>query len=151
MTDCSPRIAFDFHPRLPIVTSFDAPESSSDGGVLLLRALDERLGLTARFADQLPDGRDPRFVQHPRVEQLRQRVYQIALGYEDCNDATRLRNDRAFKVACDRLAEHAPWATSLVAADARGKLAQGWVNRLRASGQSEFIKTIVELAAKADE
>jgi hypothetical protein len=105
MTDCSPRIAFDFHPRLPIVTSFDAPESSSDGGVLLLRALDERLGLTARFAEQLPDGRDPRFVQHPRVEQLRQRVYQIALGYEDCNDATRLRNDRAFKVACDRLPE----------------------------------------------
>jgi DDE family transposase len=105
MTDCSPRIAFDFHPRLPIVTICDAPESSSDGGVLLLRALDERLGLTAGFAERVPDWRDPRFVQHPRLEQLRQRVYQIALGYEDCNDATRLRNDRAFKVACDRLPE----------------------------------------------
>jgi hypothetical protein len=73
--------------------------------VLLLRALDERLGLTAGFAERVPDWRDPRFVQHPRLEQLRQRVYQIALGYEDCNDATRLRNDRAFKVACDRLPE----------------------------------------------
>jgi hypothetical protein len=103
MTECSAHVAFDFHPQLPVVTTCDAPESSSDGGVLLLRALDERLGLTAGFAAYLPDGRDPRFVQHPRLEQLRQRVYQIALGYEDCNDATRLRHDRAFKVVCDRL------------------------------------------------
>jgi hypothetical protein len=49
--------------------------------------MDERLGLTAGFAAHLPDGRDPRFVQHPRLEQLRQRVYQIALGYEDCHAA----------------------------------------------------------------
>jgi hypothetical protein len=103
MTECSAHVAFDFHPQLPVVTTCDAPESSSDGGVLLLRAMDERLGLTAGFAAHLPDGRDPRFVQHPRLEQLRQRVYQIALGYEDCNDATRLRHDRAFKVVCDRL------------------------------------------------
>jgi hypothetical protein len=103
MTDRSAHVALDFHPQLPIVTTCDAPESSSDGGVLLLRALDEKLGLTARFAERIPDGRDPRFVIHTRLEQLRQRVYQIALGYEDCNDATRLRHDRAFKVGCDLL------------------------------------------------
>ena len=91
-----------FPPSLPIVTTCDATEWSSDGGVL---CFGRALGADPQFAEQLPDGRDPRFVQHPRVEQLRQRVYQIALGYEDCNDATRLRNDRAFKVACDRLPE----------------------------------------------
>jgi hypothetical protein len=105
MTDRSAHVALDFHPRLPVVTTCDAPESSSDGGALLLRAMDERLGLTAGFAARIPDRRDPRFVQHPRLEQLRQRVYQIALGYEDCNDAARLRNDRAFKVICDRMPE----------------------------------------------
>lgn len=103
MTDRSAHVALDFHPRLPIMTICDAPESSSDGGVLLLRALDEKLGVTARFAERIPDARDPRFVIHTRLEQLRQRVYQIALGYEDCNDATRLRHDRAFKVACDQM------------------------------------------------
>jgi hypothetical protein len=76
MTDCSPQVVLDCHPLLPIVATCDAPESSSDGGVLLLRAVDERLGLTAGFAERMPDLRDPRFVQHPRLEQLRQRVYQ---------------------------------------------------------------------------
>jgi hypothetical protein len=103
MTDCSAQVVLGFHPDLPIVVRCDAPESSSDGGVLLLRAVDERLGLTGGFAERMPDLRDPRLVQHSRLEQLRQRVYQIAVGYEDCNDATRLRQDRAFKVVCDRL------------------------------------------------
>jgi hypothetical protein len=103
MTDCSTQVVLGFHPNLPIIATCDAPESSSDGGVLLLRAVDERLGLTAGFAERMPDARDPRFIEHPRLEQLRQRIYQIAMGYEDCNDATRLRTDRAFKVVCDRL------------------------------------------------
>ncbi len=103
MTDRSAHVVLDFHPQLAIGTTCVAAESSSDGGVLLLGAGYEKLGLTARFAEQIPDARDPRFVVHTRLEQLRQRVYQIALGYEDCNDATRLRHDRAFKVVCDRL------------------------------------------------
>jgi hypothetical protein len=45
----------------------------------------------------------PHRIEHSRLEQLRQRVYQIALGYEDCNDAHSLRDDAALRVACDRL------------------------------------------------
>src|SRR3978361_2369092 len=106
-TDCIPQMRVDFHPRRPIDISIDAPKSSSDGGLLLLRQLDERLGLSVKFAPLLVDRRDPRFTQHPRLEQLRQRVFQIAMGYEDQNDATPLRLGPAWKVACDRHADEA--------------------------------------------
>lgn len=79
----------------------DAPHLSSDGGALLLRSLDDRLGLTAEFAALLDDERDPRKVVHDRLEQMQQRVYQIALGYEDCNDADWLRTDPLLGLACD--------------------------------------------------
>jgi hypothetical protein len=87
--------------------SIDAPTASSDGGLVLLRQLDEQLGLSAKFAPLLVDGRNPLRVTHPRLEQFRQRVFQIAMGYEDQNDATSLRNDPMWKVACDRNADNA--------------------------------------------
>jgi hypothetical protein len=102
-----PRIRFDFHPRRVVDVSIDGPMTSSDGGLLLLRQMDEQLRLCAALAPLLVDDRDPRFIQHPRLEQLRQRVFQIAMGYEDQNDATSLRLDPAWKVACDRNVDEA--------------------------------------------
>ena len=96
------QLALNFHPTHPITVAFDAPHISSDGGALLLRQMEDRLGLSARLAALLPDERDPRKVQHDRREQLRQRLYQIALGYPDCNDADRLRHDPVLKRGCDR-------------------------------------------------
>ena len=101
-TPCLPQLRFDFHPHRPVDLSFDAPQTSSDGGLLLLRQLDERLGLCARVAACLPDARDPTRVVHSRLEQVRQRVLSIALGYEDQNDATSLRHDPLWRLACDR-------------------------------------------------
>ncbi len=102
-TQCIPQLPLPYHPQLPIVVQFDAPDISSDAGVLLLRPLDDELGLTAGFAARLPDDRDQSFVLHPRHEQVRQRAFQITQGYEDCNDADRLRHDPLLKTACDRL------------------------------------------------
>ena len=104
-TDCMPRLRFGFHPRRAVDVSLDAPSSSSDGGLVLLRAVDERLGLCERLSPLLVDRRDPKRVQHGRLEQLRQRAFQIAMGYEDQNDATSLRHDPAWKVVCSRDAE----------------------------------------------
>jgi len=106
MTQCTPtptQLALDFHRDLPVVVTFDAPQTSSDGGALLLRQVDDRLGLSAWMARLLPDRRDPAKTEHSVQELLRQRIYQIALGYEDCNDADWLRHDPALKTACDRL------------------------------------------------
>jgi DDE family transposase len=80
MTECIPQLRLGFHPVLPIVVDFDAPEVSSDGGLLLLRQIDDALGLTSGFAAHLSDDRDPLRCLHSRQEQTRQRVYQIALG-----------------------------------------------------------------------
>ena len=98
-TPCISPIELQFQ-RKPLVLSCDAPDISSDGGALLLRQMDDRLGLTRTFAALLEDDRDPRRRRHDRREQLRQRVYQIALGYEDCNDADLLRHDPVLQQAC---------------------------------------------------
>ncbi len=102
-TDCFAQTSFFFHPQRRIDAAFDAPQMSSDGGALLLRALDDRLGLSSLLANAVPDDREPSRVRHSRHEQVRQRLYQLALGYEDCNDADSLRHDMVLKTACDRL------------------------------------------------
>ena len=102
MTECIAQLDLGFHPQLPVRLGFDAPEITSDAGGLLLRQIDDRLEVTAGFSDCLPDERDPIRVVHDRHEQTRQRIYQIALGYEDCNDADTLRHDPLLKSVCDR-------------------------------------------------
>lgn len=98
-TDCISPIELQVQGRALVVTC-DAPQMSSDGGALLLRQVDERLGLTQDVAKLLEDDRAPHRRKHQRLEQVRQRVYQIALGYEDCNDADVLRHDALLQLAC---------------------------------------------------
>lgn len=103
MTLCIPRLSLSQHSGNPRVdVSFDGPDTSSDGGWLLLQSVDEELSLVKTFAALLPDRRDPLRVEHTREEQLRQRVYQITMGYEDCNDADTLRHDPLLKTVCAR-------------------------------------------------
>jgi hypothetical protein len=85
-----------------VVVEFTAPEASSDSGWLLLQKVDERLGVTRRLARCLTDERDPRKVRHEMQSLVLQRVLQIAAGYEDCNDADRLRGDPILKLCCGR-------------------------------------------------
>jgi hypothetical protein len=93
-------IELPFQGRQRLVVTCDAPQISSAGGALLLRQLDERLALTKTLAELLADNRDPGRRRHERLEQFRQRVYQMCLGYEDCNDATVLRHDAVLQLAC---------------------------------------------------
>ncbi len=102
MTECNAQLTLGFHPNLPVCVSFNGPDISSDGGGLLLRQVDDRLALTSGFAACLADTREASRVLHDRHEQTRQRLYQIALGYEDCNDADTLRHDPLLKTVCDR-------------------------------------------------
>ena len=102
MAGCGETIDVGFSVGVPVVVDFGGERISTDGGVLLLRQLDSRLGISRTLAALLPDARDPRRVTHTREEQVRQRLFLIAQGYEDQNDATALRQDPAFKLACDR-------------------------------------------------
>jgi hypothetical protein len=86
----------------PLVARFDEPLASSDGGAILVKAVDQRLGLTARSAACLPDAREPGTVVHPLVDLVRQRVFGLACGYADANDAARLAHDPVHKLLLDR-------------------------------------------------
>ena len=85
-----------------VEAAFDDGEITSDAGVLLLREVENRLGLVEGYSRCLSDHRDQRYVQHSHPDQLRQRILQIACGYEDANDCDSLRKDPAFKLAAGR-------------------------------------------------
>jgi hypothetical protein len=85
--------------------AFDGGRLSSDAGLVLLQDPDEQLGLTYNLAAVLSDPRDARRVHFTRHDLLKQRVLQIAAGYEDANDANTLRHDPIFKLLLDRLPE----------------------------------------------
>lgn len=86
----------------PVVVKFDQRQGSSDGGALLLKAADQRLGLISALAACLDDERQPGKVQHEMDEILIQRVMAIACGYEDANDAARLASDPIHKLLVGR-------------------------------------------------
>ncbi len=94
MTECNQtQLGFAPHFSRSVVASFDGGQISSDGGALLLRETDRRLNLLPRLTGCFRDERNPLWVQHEVSEMLAQRVYGLALGYEDLNDHDRLRED----------------------------------------------------------
>ena len=99
MTECT-QSSFEFatHYQREVVARFDGGTMTSDGGALLLRETDRRLNLLSRFAQCFLDGRNPKFVKHSLAEMVSQRVYGLALGYEDLNDHEQLRHDPLMAV-----------------------------------------------------
>lgn len=82
----------------PLSVEFDTPAASSEGGAALLAALDEKLAYTAAVVACLSDHRDASRVFYPLLALFRQRVYLLALGYFDCNDSQRLRDDPLLRL-----------------------------------------------------
>jgi hypothetical protein len=93
---------FDDLGQRTVQADFSGGHLSSDGGVLLLRQVNRGLGLTRRLAQCFHDRRDPDWVDHSVTQLLDQRLYGLALGYEDLNDHARLRLDQLLAVACDK-------------------------------------------------
>jgi len=94
MTECT-RSNFAFAPHLSreLVTEFSGGDISSDAGALLLRQVEQRTGIVRRFASCFEDRRNPELIEHTVKELVAQRVYGLALGYEDLNDHDELRRD----------------------------------------------------------
>jgi len=88
-----------------VSANFDGGAISSDGGLLLLREADRRLGLTRMLASCVQDRRDPSRIIHPVEEMLLFRMMAIACGHEDADDCDALRDDPLFKLAAGRLPE----------------------------------------------
>ena len=85
-----------------IELSYSGEQISSDGGLLLLREVENQTGLIYGISSCITDIRDLRYVDHSITELITQRVFQIAAGYEDCNDCNDLRSDMVFKTCAGR-------------------------------------------------
>jgi hypothetical protein len=102
-TDCTEQpLLFQDLDRRKVVVDFSGGTLSSDGGALLLRQVDNNLGVTMALADCFEDSRHQVFVDHSVRELLVQRIFGMALGYEDINDHERLRLDPLLATACDK-------------------------------------------------
>jgi hypothetical protein len=86
----------------PLTARFDLPNASSDGGSVLLKLVDEQLGLTEELARCLTDRRQPGKIDHEIRELLSQRIFGLACGYADTNDAARLAHDPMHKLLLGR-------------------------------------------------
>jgi len=111
MTECN-QFNFEFEGcgRREIVARFDGGTISSDGGAFLLRQTDKRLNILARLAECFLDGRNQKQVDHSILEMVSQRIYGLALGYEDINDHEQLRNDPVFGILSGRTELEQPLA-----------------------------------------
>ena len=104
-TVCHKQLSFGSLFGKEVIVDFEGGRISSDGGGLLLREIDDRYGLTEKATRCLCDPRDPRRITHDEITLLRQRIFSIALGYEDANDADSLRRDPVLKTISGRLPE----------------------------------------------
>src|SRR5208283_411740 len=98
------QFVFGFHPqkRREIRAQFDGGAISSDGGGLLLREVEKRIRILRQFAACFTDYRNPDLIEHPVQELVAQRVYGLALGYEDLNDHDQLRKDPLLAVLVEK-------------------------------------------------
>jgi hypothetical protein len=102
VTHCIPQLLFSFYRHRPIHADFSGGQITSDAGLLPLRAFDERHQLTRDLTETLSDPRQDDRVRHDSLALLRQRIYQIVAGYEDANDADRLRHDPLLQIIADQ-------------------------------------------------
>ena len=101
-TECTAEtLQFQAVARRTVQARFDGGALTSDGGAVLLREVDRVTGVLAQFAACFRDARDPARVTHPVSALVRQRVYGLALGYEDLNDHDQLRHDPLFAVLAE--------------------------------------------------
>ena len=103
-TECTPKLfEFEAVERRSVVAGFDGGSITSNAGALLLGQVDRGLALVRRFANCFIDRRDPRYVEHQVETLVGQRIFGLALGYEDLNDHDELRKDPTFAVLAGKL------------------------------------------------
>jgi hypothetical protein len=106
VTDCNAEsLRFASTGRKAVLADFRGGRLTTDAGALLLRELEQRLGLFRAFDEAIPDPRTPELIVHEQRALLAQRITAIACGYEDLNDHLTLRDDPALQLAAGRAPE----------------------------------------------
>jgi hypothetical protein len=138
VTQTAKQLAFDFLPHLPVVVQRHEDQLTSDAGLLPIAQFDRRWNYSTRMAACLDDGprEDPRQkhrkpqTQHERIAMLRQRLFGILAGYEDCNDHDTLRSEPVFKMIADRLPEDQDLASQPTLSRFENSVTVALLNRL---------------------
>lgn len=134
-TQCLTQLTLSFQPK--IVLDFNGGEITTDCGLLLLRQFDAQLALTKKLNGIFNDWRHPVFIEHQTHEMLCQRIYQIAAGYEDCNDADTLRQDPTFQII---VGKSDPLASQPTLSRLENHADEETIQRLSATGLQWFLK-----------
>jgi Transposase DDE domain group 1 len=133
MSDCAtPKMRFETPTPLALEAAFDAGRVTSDGGLVWLSEMDSELGLCEAISECVPEWRN-RTGRHPLRSLVRQRVFQIACGYEDQNDSDALREDPLLKMACGSLPQSG--------GDLASRPSLGWRTRPQQSRATEWPKS----------
>jgi len=149
-TECTAE-QLEFHSlgRRTVVGKFDGGRISSDGGGVLLREVEQRLHILKRFSDCFTDYRNPELIEHTVESLIKQRVFGIALGYEDLNDHDALRHDELLALLSDK---EDLTGNDRVREQDKGKALAGksTLNRLEltplnASGKSRYKKIVASI------
>ncbi len=90
----------------PLELTYTGEKISTDGGLLILKEVENQIGIINKINDCIKDHRDQRYIDHTQQEMLCQRIFQIAAGYEDANDCDTLKNDAILKLCADKLPEN---------------------------------------------
>ncbi|HZE99151.1 MAG TPA: IS1380 family transposase [Planctomycetota bacterium] len=144
MTECTKRLVFPFFKGAQVTTDFSGGAITSDGGLLLVREFDERIGLSEGFSKLIPDPRDLRFILHDQEVLIRQRLYQVVAGYEDANDATLLRRDPIFKAIAGRCPEDLDMGSQPTFSRLENRIQPGTLEDLNDEMVRTFIRTHTE-------
>jgi len=145
-TECNAKpVRFSSLNRKNIVADFRGGTLTSDGGALLLREVDRRLGLIDQMAECLADPRDPAKIKHDQRTMLAQRIFGIALGYEDLNDHDQLRHDPLFSVLAEKAPEPgSPLASSPTLCRLENRVARQALAKLSTVFVEQFIASFDE-------
>ena len=141
-----PPLRFDPVDGLTVRGDFDGGALSSDVGPLLLRSVDQQIGLTDRLATAVGDRRHASYVRHDVADLLAQRTYQVASAYEDGNDANTLRHDPMFQLGLGRapLDEASALASGATFSRLENAVSAKDIYRLAAAFVDQFIASYAE-------
>jgi hypothetical protein len=148
MTHCSKQLQFPFFCKKALIANFEGGELTTDAGLLLVRQYEHRRNLIGALSKAIEDPRDPRFIRHTQEELLRQRIFQIVAGYEDCNDASRLRRDGLFKVVVGRLPSDAELGSQPTLSRLENRIGDATARELRRVMLHWFVQSRPELPAE---
>lgn len=142
MTECNRQaLLFSSLGRKKVAADFTGGTLTSDAGGLLLREVDRKLGLIDCVTECLTDPRDPAKIQHDLRTMLVQRIFGIALGYEDLNDHDTLRHDPLFAVMADKREVDEPLASSPTLCRFENRVDRKTLARISAVPVETFIRS----------